>query len=296
MAGNDWWQPAKGAKRSTSAKAPFYELPRFSGSQSSASVGMPGADSPPASGRGAFFVCELPSRQASKASRTSAAIVAPSTDTVGVSTKPVHILRRPKQADTAASSSESQQGRAVPLFGAEVQVQGSPGSDASPQGQPVNRKARRAHMQWQSTSPVAQVLFCTPASHVSCKCASLHLCSYNRHSPCMHASTESARRCSAPTCHWKGNMCRRMHCPCHPVLPQASWCMAGRVALDHHPLAAAWGPTTCWQLLPHFPVSHLKVRCTFSLLSRPFSVTFPMHSVGGFSSTLSFLHVKAKKG
>ncbi|BDA45360.1 DIS3-like exonuclease 2 [Coccomyxa sp. Obi] len=157
MAGNDWWQAPKDAKNSRSAKAPNFDFPRSSGSHPAASKGIPATGAPPASGRGIPSLCEPPSRQASRASRQgSAPNVEPRQDVAGASTKPVRILRRPKQADTAASSSENHQGSAIPLFRGDVQVRGSPASDASPQGRPVNRKARRAHMQWQSPSSAAQ--------------------------------------------------------------------------------------------------------------------------------------------
>ena len=159
MAGNDWWQAPEDAKSSRSAKTPYFEFPRTSTNQPSAAVENPGG-APLAS----TSVYEPPFRQASKASRQgSAPIMEPSQDAAGPSTKPVRILRRPKQADTTASSSGTQQGSAGPLLKGHVDVRGSPASDISPQGQSVNRKERRAHMQWRSPSSVAQVLCCTPA-------------------------------------------------------------------------------------------------------------------------------------
>ena len=184
MAGNDWWQAPKDAKSSRSAKTPYFEFPRTSTNQPSAAVENPGG-APLAS----TSVYEPPFRQASKASRQgSAPIVELSQDAAGASTKPVRILRRPKQADTTSSSSGTQQGSAVPLFKGHVNVRGSPTSDISPQGQPVNRKERRAHMQWRSPSSVAQVLSCTPVllllgNHCS-PCTSPP---FNMDFACMHA-------------------------------------------------------------------------------------------------------------
>lgn len=153
MAGNSWWRATGNNRDNRSPSASSFQFP--SGSQPTPPADTPAAASPALGGSNVSSTYGAPSRQASKKSRAPSAEVNPA----GTSTKPMRILRRPKQEDPAASSIETSQASrlAQGQLQRDANLQSSPALEGSPQGQGGNRKARRANMQWQSPPSMPQV-------------------------------------------------------------------------------------------------------------------------------------------